>query len=367
MALVFLIAAALWGIGLFLGVPRKSRLSALGTLYIAVMAVQILLPKGHMLREATGETPALWFILGLAALLVAVYRRGLRWLHDRAEDQRAAAPVPVQETFSETELDRYARHIVLRELGGTGQRKIKQARVLVIGAGGLGSPALQYLSAAGVGTIGVIDDDRIENANLQRQVIHQDKNIGMAKVFSAEAAMIAQNPYVTVRPYNRRLTEEIAEELFADYDVVLDGSDNFDTRYMVNRVAVKLQKPLVSGALSQWEGQLSVFDPAIGTPCYQCIFAVAPAEGLAPSCAMAGVLGPLPGVVGAMMAVETIKLIALAGTPLHSEMLIYDALYGESRKFALKRRADCPVCGRSTPKPEPHKSSSQIISSGSAE
>ena len=366
MAIVFLIAGALWGIGLFLGVPRKSRMSALGTLYIAVMAVQILLPKGHMLREATGETPALWFILGLAALLVAVYRRGLRWLHDRAEDQRAAAPVPVQETFSETELDRYARHIVLRELGGTGQRKIKQARVLVIGAGGLGSPALQYLSAAGVGTIGVIDDDRIENANLQRQVIHLDKNIGMAKVFSAEAAMIAQNPYVTVRPYNRRLTEEIAEELFADYDVVLDGSDNFDTRYMVNRVAVKLQKPLVSGALSQWEGQLSVFDPAVGTPCYQCIFAVAPAEGLAPSCGMAGVLGPLPGVVGAMMAVETIKLIALAGTPLHSEMLIYDALYGESRKFALKRRADCPVCGHGTPKPEPHNSSAQIVSSGSA-
>ena len=367
MALVFLIGAGLWGIGLFLGVPRKSRMSALGTLYIAVMAVQILLPKDHILREATGETPALWWILGLVVMLVLAYCWGLRWLHDSAEDQRAAAPVPAPETFSETELDRYARHIVLRELGGTGQRKIKQARVLVIGAGGLGSPALQYLSAAGVGTIGVIDDDRIENANLQRQVIHLDKNIGMAKVFSAEAAMVAQNPYVNVRPYNRRLTEEIAEELFVEYDVVLDGSDNFETRYMVNRVAVKLQKPLVSGALSQWEGQLSVFDPAVGTPCYECIFTTAPAEGLAPSCAMAGVLGPLPGVVGAMMAVETIKLLALAGTPLHSEMLIYDALYGESRKLALKPRADCSVCGRGVPKTKPHNGSVKIVSSGSAE
>ena len=234
MLLVFLIAAGLWGGGAFMGVPRRSRLSALAGLYIAVLALQVLLPTGHVLRQATGETPALWLLLGVAVAMVLVYRRGLGWLQARAAHQRdVAMPAPAGETFSDTELERYARHIVLRELGGPGQRKIKQARVLVIGAGGLGAPALQYLAAAGIGTIGVIDDDHVENANLQRQVIHRDADIGKPKVFSAEAAMLAQNPYVKVRPYHRRLTADIAEDLFADYDVILDGCDNFETRYLV--------------------------------------------------------------------------------------------------------------------------------------
>ena len=346
MLLVFLIAAGLWGGGIFMGVPRRSRIAILGVLYIAVLVLQLLLPAGHALRQATGEVPALWLLLGAAVGIVLIYRRGLGWLQAQAVNPRGGvASKPTAETFSDTELDRYARHIVLRELGGPGQRKLKRARVLVIGAGGLGAPALQYLAAAGIGTIGVIDDDHVENANLQRQVIHRDTDIGKPKVFSAEAAMLAQNPYVVVRPYHRRLTADIAEDLFAEYDLILDGCDNFETRYLVNRTAVKLRKPLVSGALSQWEGQLSVFDPTLGTPCYECIFAAAPADGLAPSCAAAGVLGPLPGVVGAMMAVEAIKLVAQAGAPLHSEMLIYDALYGESRKLAIKPRIDCPVCG----------------------
>ena len=221
--------------------------------------------------------------------------------------------------------------------------------VLVIGAGGLGSPALLYLAAAGVGTIGVIDDDVVDSGNLQRQVIHRDAHIGMPKVFSAEAAMKALNPYVTVRPYKRRLTEEIAGALLADYDLVLDGTDNFDTRYLVNRAAVARGLPLVSGALSQWEGQVSVFDPKTGGPCYRCIFPEAPAAGLAPSCAEAGVLAPLPGVIGSMMAVEAIKQITGAGQVLRGEMLIYDALWGETRKIALKRRAECPDCGAGAP------------------
>jgi molybdopterin/thiamine biosynthesis adenylyltransferase len=204
---------------------------------------------------------------------------------------------------------------------------------------------LQYLAAAGVGTIGVIDDDIVENANLQRQVIHRDQDIGMPKVFSAQAAMVAQNPYADVRPYHRRLTEDVAADLFAEYDMVLDGTDNFETRFLANRVAVAQGKPLISGALSQWEGQISVFDPAQGAPCYQCIFPEAPADGLAPSCAEAGVIGPLPGVIGSMMAVETIKVVTGAGQALFGEMLIYDALWGETRKIALKRRMDCPVCG----------------------
>lgn len=249
-----------------------------------------------------------------------------------------------QDAFSERELDRYARHIVLRELGGPGQRKLRQASVLVIGAGGLGAPALLYLAAAGIGRIGVIDDDVVENANLQRQVIHGDADIGLPKVVSARRALEAQNPFAEVRTYQCRLTDETAPDLFSRYDAILDGSDNLQTRYLANRVAVSQGKPLISGALAQWEGQLSVFDPGAGAPCYQCVFPVAPAAGLAPGCAEAGVIGPLPGVVGAMMAVEAIKVITGAGRALRGEMLIYDALYGESRKIALKRRPDCPVC-----------------------
>jgi molybdopterin/thiamine biosynthesis adenylyltransferase len=190
----------------------------------------------------------------------------------------------------------------------------------------------------------VIDDDTVDNSNLQRQVIHKDSAIGTPKVFSAQAEITAQNPFVEVRPYKRLLTEEIALDLIDDYDLVLDGSDNFDTRYLVNRACVAAGVPLVSGALSQWEGQVSVFDPARGAPCYACVFPEAPAAGLAPSCAEAGVLGPLPGVVGAMMAVEAIKLLSGAGTPLLGQMTIYDALYGESRQIAVQPRAGCPVC-----------------------
>ena len=346
MVLVFAMAAALWGIGAAMGTPRQARWLMIAILYVGVLIVQVLFAEGHPLREATGATPAVWLLLGGFAALVLAYRQGLLWLRGRAgevEAQRAPAPAPG--AFSDTELDRYARHIVLRELGGPGQKKLKAAKVLVIGAGGLGAPALQYLAAAGVGTIGVIDHDVVDNANLQRQVIHRDADIGLPKVFSAEAAMTAQNPYVAVRPYRRRLDAEIAEELFADYDLILDGTDNFDTRYLANRAAVATGKPLISGALAQWEGQISVFDPASGGPCYQCVFPEAPAPGLAPSCAEAGVIGPLPGVIGSMMAVEAIKLIAGAGQPMRGEMLIYDALWGETRKIALERRSDCPVCG----------------------
>ena len=345
MLLVLVMAAALWGIGAFMGAPHRARWTMIALLWAAVMGAHLLLPDGHPLRMATGESPALWALIGGAAVIVALYRAGLGWL-------RARAKVPegdVQEVvaFSNTELNRYARHIVLREIGGLGQKRLKDAKVLVVGAGGLGSPVLLYLAAAGVGTIGVVDDDEVDNSNLQRQVIHRDDAIGMPKVFSAEVAMTAQNPFVTVKPYRRRLDEETAAALVAEYDLVLDGTDNFATRYLVNRACVAAGVPLVSGALSQWEGQISVFDPQAGAPCYECIFPKAPAEGLAPSCAEAGVIGPLPGVLGSMMAVEAIKVITGAGAALRGEMLIYDALYGESRKIMLKRREDCPVCGKS--------------------
>ena len=347
MIVVFAMAGALWGLGALMKMPRKARLYMIGLLYVGVLFIQIALPLGHPLRMATGESAALWILLGVFAALAVLYGRIVKGLKDRAliKEQREASPVTRSERFSASELERYARHIVLREIGGPGQKALRDAKVLVIGAGGLGAPALQYLAAAGVGTIGVIDDDVVENANLQRQVIHRDADIGMPKVFSAQAAMVAQNPHGEVRPYHRRLTEDMAEKLVSEYDLVLDGTDNFETRYLANRAAVAMEKSLISGALSQWEGQISVFDPASGTPCYQCIFPEAPADGLAPSCAEAGVIGPLPGVIGSMMAVEAIKLVTGAGQALKGEMLIYDALWGETRKISLKPRGDCPICG----------------------
>lgn len=317
-------------------------------LWVGVVVIHLTLPPEASLRQTTGGSAAPWLLLGGFAALILTYRALLARLRVQA-DGTAYDPAQTAPTgpFSDTELDRYARHIVLREVGGTGQRKLKDARVLVIGAGGLGSSALLYLAAGGVGTIGVIDDDTVDNSNLQRQVIHTDARIGMPKVFSAETAMRAQNPFVTVRPYNRRMTADMARDLFADYDLILDGTDDSATRYLVNESAVALGKPLISGALSQWEGQIALFDPARGGPCYQCIFPQAAAPGLAPSCAEAGVIGPLPGVIGSMMALEAIKLITGAGQDLRGRMLIHDALHAEHRTIRLHKRDDCPACAAS--------------------
>ena len=350
MLLVLGLAALLWGLGALLKVPKQARVTMLGLLYVAVLMVHVALPAGHPLREATGGSAALWLLIGGAAVLVMIYRAGLARLRDKARAREAATAAPASAgTFTETELNRYARHIVLREVGGAGQKALKQSSVLVVGAGGLGSPALQYLAAAGVGTIGVVDDDKVESANLHRQVIHTDERIGIPKVFSAQMAMEAQNPFVTVRPYNRRLDAETARQLFAEYDLVLDGTDNFDTRYLVNDAAVATGTPLISGALTQWEGQLALFDPVRGGPCYRCVFPEAPNPSLAPPCAEAGVIGPLPGVVGTMMALEAVKLLTGAGHVLRGEMLIYDGLFGETRRIKLKRRDYCPVCGGVVP------------------
>ena len=345
MIVVLVMAATLWGIGAAMNTPRRARWTMIGVLFAGVLTIQFILPDGHPLREGTGSDPRLWLLLGGLGALVFAYRKGLMALRARTNPVSIDPPAQAPGTFAEVELERYARHIVLREIGGPGQKALKTAKILVIGAGGLGSPVLLYLAAAGVGTIGVIDDDSVENTNLQRQVVHTDTRIGTPKVFSAETAIKAQNPFVTVRPYHRRLTADIVQDLFAEYDIVLDGTDNSDTRYLVNATCVALGKPLVAAALTQFEGQISVYDPANDAPCYACVFPKAPDPALAPSCAEAGVLGPLPGVVGAMMAVETVKLITGAGAPLHGQMLIYDALYGESRKIALKRDPNCSVCG----------------------
>ncbi|GHE99803.1 molybdopterin biosynthesis protein [Aliiroseovarius zhejiangensis] len=340
---VLIWVAVIWVGGSFggLSVARRWQLTAL--LALVVLLSHLVLPEGGGIRQALGGNFTSWAVLFAVIALGALYGRGLAWLKARAPS------VPVAKTqdgpFTDTELNRYARHIVLREIGGPGQVALKNARVLVVGAGGLGSPVLLYLAAAGVGTIGVIDDDVVDNSNLQRQVIHRDADIGVPKVFSAEAAMKAQNPAINVRPYQRRLTDEVAEDLMRDYDLVLEGTDNFETRYLVNRVAAKLGIPMIGGALSQWEGQVSTFDPAHGAPCYQCIFPEAPAPGLAPNCAEAGVVGPLPGIIGAIMATEAIKEITGAGEGLRGRMLIYDAMYAETRVIRTAKRDGCPCCG----------------------
>ncbi|OIQ71655.1 putative adenylyltransferase/sulfurtransferase MoeZ [mine drainage metagenome] len=340
MMLVLALIAGLWGLGWLMKAPVRARLVMIGVLMAGVMLEQLLLPDGHPLRAATGGSAKVWLVLaGLLALILG-YGALVRQLKARATPP-ATAP---SGSFADAELDRYARHIMLREIGGPGQKALKSARVLVIGAGGLGSPVLLYLAAAGVGMIGVVDDDKVDASNLQRQVIHTDARIGMPKVFSAEAQMRALNPFITVRPYNRRLDDAAAREMFGDYDLILDGSDNFDTRYMVNRVAAETGKPLISAAITQWEGQISLYDPIHGSPCYECIFPTRPAPGLVPTCAEAGVVAPLPGVIGAMMALEAVKHLTGAGQTLAGEMLIYDGLWGETRKLQLTRRDDCPVC-----------------------
>ena len=346
MIMVGAMIAALWVIGWVMKVPRAARWNMTAILLVAIMIAHVVLPDGHPFRMATGGDARLWAIIFGFGILVWGYRRILGALRARVRSDNRTGGDPVRsDSFSPTELERYARHIVLREVGGVGQRALKDAKVLVIGAGGLGAPVLQYLAAAGVGTIGLIDDDTVENANLQRQVIHLDRNIDLPKVHSAAEVMRAQNPFVDVRPYQRRLTSEIAAELFGDYDIILDGSDNFETRYLVNEPAVSLGKPLIAAALTQWEGQISVYDPANGAPCYACVFPQAPDAGLVPSCAEAGVIGPLPGVLGSMMAVEAVKLITGAGDPLRGRLHIYDALYAQSRTISIGRRPDCAVCG----------------------
>ena len=341
MILVLTLAAGLWGVGALLRVPQALRVGMVTGLWLAVVGLHLALPDGHPLRMATGGEARVWLAFGVVALLVLGYRKLLVLLREKSVVAEVSAPG----AFRPAELDRYARHILLREIGGPGQRKLKDSRVLVVGAGGLGSSALLYLAAAGVGVIGVIDDDVVEGSNLQRQIIHADQRIGMAKVQSAAGAMQALNPFIEVRPYQRRLTADIATGLIGDYDLVLDGSDNFDTRYLVNRVCADLGKPLVSAAMTQWEGQISLYDPEHGTPCYECVFPVRPASGMVPSCAEAGVVAPLPGIIGSMMAMEAVKHITGAGVSLAGRLMIYDALYGEVRVIGVKRRADCAVCG----------------------
>jgi len=246
-------------------------------------------------------------------------------------------------SLDSTQLDRYSRHIILEEIGPEGQAALLDSRVLVVGAGGLGAPVIQYLAAAGVGTLGIVDDDTVERSNLQRQVIHADSDVGRPKVESAVDFVADRNPDVTVEPHEQRLTPDNAGELIADYDLVVDGSDNFPTRYLLNDACRIEGIPLVNGAVYKFEGQATTLVP--DGPCYRCLFPEAPDPGTVPDCATTGVLGALPGTIGCMQATEVVKLLADIGDPLVGTLLSYDAMDLAVERVPYQQSPDCPVCG----------------------
>src|SRR5882672_2417378 len=247
-------------------------------------------------------------------------------------------------TLTNDDVRRYSRHLIMPEVGVEGQRKLKAAKILCVGAGGLGSPVALYLAAAGVGTIGIVDFDVVDFSNLQRQILHGTPDVGRPKLDSAKDKLLAINPNINVVTHNAALSSENAMEIFAPYDIVVDGTDNFPTRYLVNDACVLLGKPNAYGSIFRFEGQASVFATKEG-PCYRCLYPEPPPPGLVPSCAEGGVLGVLPGVIGCIQAAETIKLIIGAGEPLIGRFLIYDALKMKFRELKLRKDPDCPVCG----------------------
>jgi len=250
----------------------------------------------------------------------------------------------VPRELSPAQMKRYSRHVLIPEVGKAGQLKLLDARVLIIGAGGLGSPSAYYLAAAGVGTIGMVDSDVVDESNLQRQILHNSKRIGEPKVESAKQTLEDLNPDVKVVPYRTRLTRDNIVDLFKDYDLIIDGSDNFPTRYLVNDASVLLKKTVVHGSIFRFDGQVSVFKPFEG-PCYRCVFPEPPPPELAPTCDEAGTLGVLPGIVGLFEANEAIKLLLGIGESLIGKLLMIDALTNEFRTLRLKRDPNCPVCG----------------------
>lgn len=245
--------------------------------------------------------------------------------------------------FTDEQIHRYSRHIILPEVGGKGQKKLLQAKVFIVGVGGLGCPVGYYLAAAGVGTIAMVDNDTVELSNLQRQIAHTSERLGMPKADSAKITFEALNPDVTVHAIKERLTKDTIMDLIKDYHIVVDGSDNFPTRYLVNDACVMAGKPLVSGAILRFEGQVTTIVPGEGH-CYRCLFEEPPPPGLVPSCQEAGVLGALPGVIGALQAMEVLKLILGIGQPLKNQLLIYNALETSFRKVKVPKKPDCPVC-----------------------
>jgi len=299
--------------------------------------------------------PDSWYLWRrqVTALLDAGYRR-VASVQGGTRRWRGEALPLVRPAGDHDFLERYSRHLRLPEVGEAGQRKLQAARVVVVGAGGLGSPALFYLAAAGVGTLVLVDDDIVDRSNLQRQILHTEERIGRAKVDSARQALSALNPSVAIETRNERLTSTNVEDLLEDADVVLDGADNFAVRYLLNDACIKLRKPLVHGAVHRFEGHASVFDAGRhrgGSPCYRCLFPEPPPPEAAPNCSEAGVLGVLPGIIGMIQATEVVKLLLGIGEPLTGRLMHLDALSMRFREMRLEPDPECPVCapGRAFP------------------
>jgi molybdopterin/thiamine biosynthesis adenylyltransferase/rhodanese-related sulfurtransferase len=257
-------------------------------------------------------------------------------------------PVVTPRALTQEQKERYSRHILVPEIGLEGQMKMLDSKVLLLGTGGLGSPSGLYLAAAGIGTLGLIDDDVVDASNLQRQVIHNTERIGMAKTESARQAIEALNPDVDVVEHRTRFGPDNVIELLSDYDVIVDGTDNFPTRYLLNDASVRLRKPVVSASILSFDGQLSTFVPYEG-PCYRCLYPTPPPPELAPSCGAAGVLGVLPGIMGLLQALEVVKLVTGIGNPLIGRLLLFEALGTEFTELKVKRDPDCPICGPNAP------------------
>jgi molybdopterin/thiamine biosynthesis adenylyltransferase/rhodanese-related sulfurtransferase len=288
-------------------------------------------------------------LLAVATLRDLGYARGASVCGGFARWKSEGLPVE-QGALDADSAERYARHLVLPEVGVAGQRRLAAARVVLIGAGGLGAPAALYLAAAGVGALTIIDDDRVERSNLQRQIIHADARVGMPKAESARIALAALNPAVRIETFTERVRAANVEDFLRGHDVVLDGADNFPTRYLLNAACLRLQVPLVYGAVHRFTGQVSVFDPRRGdSPCYRCLFPQPPSAAEAPNCSEAGVLGVLPGIIGLLQANEVLKLLLGIGTTLVGRLLCYDALAGTSRELRLPRDPECPGCAVASP------------------
>ena len=371
MALLPLAVLSILGLAWWMGWGVLRVLAVMLVVWLAVLAFMLAAPAAEI-RAGMNFDPRAWAAGGVVMALVLAYGALIgrakavarsRWGTEAAPrfaarstpDAPAAtadlASGPASSPATDDEaLDRYARHLVLREIGGPGQAKLRRARVLLVGAGGLGAPAALYLAGAGVGRITLADPDTVSISNLQRQIIYRSSDAGRPKGMAAAEALRALNPLVEVHALRRRVTADDTA-LIAQHDLVLDGTDRFADRAAINAACVAAGVPLIAGSIAQWEGQLTIYDPAHGAPCMACIFPAAPADGLAPACAEAGVVGPLPGIIGSMMALEAVKRITGAGQGLAGQMLIFDGLYGETRRIALHRDPGCPVCSGLEPRP----------------
>ena len=318
----------------------------------------VVIPRGHLEMDVSTDIPqsdtplVVYCAAGNRSLFAVEALQSIGYTNVASLDggidawKQAGQPIAQPHQLNPAQSQRYSRHLRIPEIGVAGQQRLLDSRVLLIGAGGLGSPAGLYLAAAGVGTIGVIDDDVVDASNLQRQVLHRTHDIGSPKVESARRTMEALNPDVHVETHQIRLTKGNVEEIFGQYDLIVDGSDSFETRYIVNDACVALRIPQVHGSIFRFDGQITSFDPRQDeSPCYRCLFPSPPPPELAPNCAVAGVLGVLPGVVGTIQATEAIKLLLGIGQPLVGRLLMYDALGMTFRTLKVRKDASCPVCG----------------------